>query len=331
MRILFNLSSALGQRTGIGHYAAELFRRLKRQAAPDQMIGFPTRWRGLHDFLHRVIGRVGGPIRARKERLLAEPAAVGFLPRLWQRWRRLRLADRACVAACMAGQFWMERHYRKCLSPQYSDLYHEPNYIPIECELPAVITVCDLSALLHPHWHPAARVASFEQNFRKGLAQCVHILTISEFSRREIVSALGIAPERITCTYLAPRRGMRPLTESEGASVLRRLGLSWRKYLLYVGTLEPRKNVETLLRAYCDLPARQRERCPLVLAGGWGWRAEGLRTLFESEARPRGVLHIGYVAEADLPALYSGARALAFPSLYEGFGLPPLEMLACGG
>jgi alpha-1,3-rhamnosyl/mannosyltransferase len=113
--------------------------------------------------------------------------------------------------------------------------------------------------------------------------------------------------------------------------VLSRLGLSAGGYLLYVGTLEPRKNLDTLLRAYCDLPSELRASCPLVLAGGWGWRAEGLREQFEQEGRAKGVLHLGYVAEADLPTLYSGARALVFPSLYEGFGLPPVEMLACGG
>src|SRR5262249_30285086 len=74
-----------------------------------------------------------------------------------------------------------------------------------------------------------------------------------------------------------------------------------------------------------------RERCPLVLAGGWGWRADDVAELYRAEGAGKGVVHLGYTPDDALPALYSGARALVFPSLYEGFGLPPLEMLACGG
>jgi alpha-1,3-rhamnosyl/mannosyltransferase len=94
--------------------------------------------------------------------------------------------------------------------------------------------------------------------------------------------------------------------------------------------VEPRKNLATLLRAYCDLPAELRESCPLVLGGSWGWKSEEVRELFESEARHRGVRYLGYVADEDLPALYGGAVALLYPSFYEGFGLPPLEAMACG-
>jgi alpha-1,3-rhamnosyl/mannosyltransferase len=112
--------------------------------------------------------------------------------------------------------------------------------------------------------------------------------------------------------------------------VLRSLGLP-PSYLLYVGTLEPRKNLLMLLRAYCALPAELRQKCPLVLAGGWGWKADDLAEFYQSEGRHKGVLLTGYLAEEHLAAVYSGARALVFPSLYEGFGLPPLEMLACGG
>ena len=116
----------------------------------------------------------------------------------------------------------------------------------------------------------------------------------------------------------------------EIAPVLARLGLA-PPYLLHVGTLEPRKNLHLLMRAYGDLPEALRARCPLVLAGGWGWNAAELADHYHAVARHRGVRLLGYLRDADLPALYNGARALVFPSHYEGFGLPPVEMLACGG
>ena len=336
MRILFNRTTALfHQRTGIGHYTSELYRALIRHAAPDTIFGFPT---GLMIRLNRVIACHCGSehncaIESRTRQLWADRPTGSRSPLAWLRWhlRRIRIGDRTRSYLCRFLQARLAGHTRKCLSRQGSDLYHEPNYVPVECELPTVVTVCDLSALLHPEWHPAERVAFFEGSFPKGLRQCVHVLTISEFSRREIVDTLGISPDRVTCTHLGVRDGMRALSFAECQPVLRRRELSWGQYLLYVGTIEPRKNIDTLMRAYCDLPSELRARCPLVLAGGWGWRAEKLRDLYETEARAKGVRHLGYVADAELPALYSGARALTFPSLYEGFGLPPLEMQACGG
>jgi alpha-1,3-rhamnosyl/mannosyltransferase len=153
---------------------------------------------------------------------------------------------------------------------------------------------------------------------------------ISEHARQEIIRTLGLPADRVTRTYMGVRPGLGRLPEAEVLARLRALGLPER-YLLYVGTLEPRKNVLGLLRAYCGLPPAVRDRYALLLAGGWGWSSAEARAYLHDEARHRGARHLGYVAEADLPYLYNGARALAFPSFYEGFGLPPVEMLACGG
>jgi alpha-1,3-rhamnosyl/mannosyltransferase len=210
------------------------------------------------------------------------------------------------------------------------DVYHEPNFVPLQSDLPTVATVHDLSVLLHPQWHPADRVAHFERRFRRGLQRCRHFLAISEFGRREIINALGLSPQRVTRTFMGIRPGLGPMASAEVQETLKRLGLP-SQYLLYLGTIEPRKNLLTLLKAYCDLPVEVRERFPLLLVGGWGWNAGDVADYLHGEARHRGVRHLGYVPEGCLPALYNGARALAFPSFYEGFGLPPLEMMACGG
>jgi alpha-1,3-rhamnosyl/mannosyltransferase len=126
------------------------------------------------------------------------------------------------------------------------------------------------------------------------------------------------------------RPGLGPLPRGQVEAVLRKLGLPAR-YLLYLGTIEPRKNLMRLLRAYCALPAPLRDGWPLLMVGGWGWNTEEVADYLHGEARHRGVIHLGYVRDDHLAALYNGARALVFPSLYEGFGLPPVEMMACGG
>ena len=210
------------------------------------------------------------------------------------------------------------------------DLYHEPNNIPLPSDLPTVVTVHDLSALLHPEWHPAHRAAEYQARFHKGVAQARRFLAVSEFTRQELIHTLGLRPDRVTRTYNGVRPGLGPMPEAEVRATLRRLGLPPR-YFLYLGTIEPRKNVMTLLCAYVKLPGEVRERCPLLLAGGWGWNSADVAAFLDAEARHRGVIYTGYLPEEHVAAVMNGARALVYPSFYEGFGLPPVEMMACGG
>jgi alpha-1,3-rhamnosyl/mannosyltransferase len=210
------------------------------------------------------------------------------------------------------------------------DLYHEPNFIPLPCDLPTVATVLDLSVLLHPQWHPADRVRDFERRFRTGLSHCAHVLTIADYGRREVIETLGVPAHQVSRAYMGVRQGFAPLPAEPVRERIGALGLPPR-YLLHVGTIEPRKNLLLLLQAYCDLPATLRERCPLVLVGGWGWNSADVYEYLHSTAQHRHVLHVGYLPEADLPAVYNGARALVFPTHYEGFGMPTIEMFACGG
>jgi alpha-1,3-rhamnosyl/mannosyltransferase len=314
MRVLVNRLVGLGRRTGIGHYTAELLRCLRRQADPDVIDDFPRGW------LRRageVCGRARLPSGAAAGPGDPRPAVAGLK-------RAARVCLREGVRDVLAGCFRLA-----CLGRKY-DLYHEPNFIPLPSGLPTVATLHDLSVLLHPEWHPRDRVAYFERHFHRGLRRCEHFLAISEAGRQEVIRTLGIPPERVTRTYMGIRPGLGPLPRAEVERALRELGLPPR-YLLYLGTIEPRKNVLTLLRAYCSLPAALRDRWPLLLVGGWGWSTADVAEYFHAEARHRGAVHLGYVAEAHVAALYNGARALAYPSRYEGFGLPPVEMMACGG
>jgi alpha-1,3-rhamnosyl/mannosyltransferase len=302
MRIVVNELATLGQRTGVGHYTAELVRCLRRLTPPGTITGFP-------DFLTRRVRQAWTWLRRRR-------ASSGGVP--------------GGGTLHNGGRSILRHYFRAVVHLRGFDLYHEPNFLPLACDLPTVATLHDLSVLLHPEWHPADRVAAYERDFRDGLARTTHVITVSDFARQEIIKILGLRPEKVTRVYNGVRPSLCPLPAAETAAGLRRLGLP-PEYLLYLGTLEPRKNLLLLLRAYGALPEPVRRRFPLLLVGGWGWRAEGLAEYLDRVGKAQGVRHIGYVADEHLPLLYNGARALAFPSLYEGFGLPPVEMLACGG
>jgi glycosyltransferase involved in cell wall biosynthesis len=309
MRILINQATALGAKTGIGHYTLQLLRALREVAPHDRFEVFPPDW-------WTAMRRLGKALRP------SSGAQANVAGRSWKSAVSSRLRS--------FGDDALAAYLRVITRWHGFDLYHEPNIVPLASELPTVATIQDLSVLVHPEWHPADRVAFYERSFATGLKQCRRLIAISEFTRREVLRVLNVPPERITCTPLGVRDDIGPVSGDELTATIRRLGLP-SQYLLFVGTIEPRKNPNMLMRAYCDLPFAVRERCPLVLAGSWGWNAAEFREFYEREARHAHVLHLGYVADEDLSALYAGARALVFPSFYEGFGLPILEMMAVGG
>ncbi|HTU93775.1 MAG TPA: glycosyltransferase family 1 protein [Gemmataceae bacterium] len=318
MRVLVNGLAAAGPMTGIGHYTTQLLRCLRTQADGDEIHAFPSWWlrqaRSLWVHLRSQLDRGGQPNGSTAKKATAQKRG----------WHGLALR-----ALRSSGQWLLSRSFQSACRGGF-DLYHEPNYIPLPSDLPTVATVHDLSVLLHPEWHPADRVAHFENRFRRGLKQCRHFLAISESARQEIIRTLHLRPDQVTRTYMGIRPGLMPLPEQKVQQSLRQLNLPAR-YLLYVGTIEPRKNLAMLLRAYRALEARIRRDYPLVLVGNWGWNSGEVARLLESKDCAAEVIHLGYVPEGSLSALYNGARALVYPSLYEGFGLPPVEMLACGG
>jgi glycosyltransferase involved in cell wall biosynthesis len=316
MRVLLNALSTSGAKTGVGHYTAELIRCLREQTRPGEIDSFPRGWM-------RQARSLWGVVRPWLERPAPPPATP--LPVAKPPWR-----TNALRSLRTQGQALLRRHFRSFVEQGDYDLYHEPNFIPLPCDLRTAATLHDLSALHHPEWHPADRVAHFDKNFHDGLKRCEHFFTVSEFVRGEIIGTLHVRPDQVTVTYNGVRPGLTPLPASVVQETLRRLQLPQR-YFLALGTIEPRKNILMLMQAYCALPDKVRTTYPLLLVGGWGWHSADVAEYLDREGRLRGVRHLGYFPEKHLAVLYNGARALLFPSHYEGFGMPAAEMLACGG
>ncbi len=208
------------------------------------------------------------------------------------------------------------------------DVLHGPvNVVPILATCPLVVTVHDLAYLRIPEVVPARRRQYFARMTSLATRRADHVIAVSESTKADIVELLGMKPERITVTPLAADERFRPLPEDEIAAFRASQGLT-KPFILYLGNIEPRKNLPTLLRAFDRLaPAVEHD---LVIVGGEGWMMEEFNaTLAGMTQRDRVRIH-GFAPVEDLPAWYNAADLFVFPSLYEGFGFPPLEAMACG-
>ncbi|MFM8865926.1 MAG: glycosyltransferase family 4 protein [Limnohabitans sp.] len=208
-------------------------------------------------------------------------------------------------------------------------LYHEPNHLLLPFEGPTVLTVHDLSWIRYPAMHPVERVRAMDKHFENSLRRATRILTDSEFVKQELVDVFGMRPESIHPVHLGVEALFRPLDSAQTAQVLQQFGLMHGQYLLAVGTLEPRKNLGVALRAFMALPPARRKQCPLVLVGMRGWHTSALERQLAPLIRNGEVRQLGYLSRAHLAVVTAGACALVYPSVYEGFGLPPLEAMAC--
>jgi len=210
------------------------------------------------------------------------------------------------------------------------DVFHGTNYcVPVFAPCPTVVTIHDLSLYTQSHTHEKANVRRGRRRMPIMARRASLIIAPSEWTRQEIVEQLRVRPEKIRVVYEAARKGMTPLPRLLCQSVLDKYRVR-SPYLLYVGTIEPRKNLLTLIRAYDELLRTTTRRPQLALCGGRGWLCDEVFKLVEDLKLQDQIQFTGYVDDADLPALYSAAEAFVYPSFYEGFGLPPLEAMACG-
>ncbi len=301
LRIGLDCTSAIHQRAGIARYTRGV-------------VGALARLGGEHEFLLVVVGGEAGDGFAMDLGENFSTRQLPLSPRLWTvMWHRLRVP---LPMDLFIGSV---------------DVFHSPDYVlpPIR-RGKTVVTIHDLSFLRYPE--------GAEPSLRRYLSSAVPrvakeadvVVADSESTRRDVIDLLGVPPTRVEVVYPGVDEGFRPIDDPEALSKVKELYQLSGPFLLTVGTLEPRKNLIALLDAYAALRGENAFEHKLVIAGGEGWRYEGIFQRVTELSLEGDVSFLKYVPEQHLPALYCLADALVFPSVYEGFGLPPLEAMACG-
>jgi len=300
LRVGINGIPLLSPATGIGQYTRHLAIELGKRLVEPPTLFYGTSW-------SKTVRTASMPgVSSARAAIKRVPGAVSF------------------------ARAFMEFRFSSGARAQGVELYHEPAFLAWRFRGPTVVTVHDLSIVHYAHTHPAERVRRMEQQLPGSVARANHIVVDSEFVRREVISHFGISPDKVTTTLLGVSPDFAPRSPGACAAALRAYDLEPGKYLLTVGTIEPRKNLKATLGAFAQLPAELRRRYPLVIAGMPGWGESPLGNAYAA-LRDRGEVRlVGYVPQDVLPHVYAGARAFVYPSLYEGFGLPPLEAMASG-
>lgn len=301
MRIALNASILRAPRTGIGNYVAELGTAL--QADGDIELELFDGWRWRTD---------------------VPPAAPSGYSRMSAMIKRLVPNAYALRRHLLQARF---DHGAKRLRPA---LYHEPSLWPLEFDGPMIMTLHDLTHVHYPHTQPADRLREIERQVASGLERAARVMTDSQFIADEITRHYSLPADKLVVAPLGHARRFHPRSTDQLAATLNTFGLRERGYLICVGTLEPRKNLQLALNGYLALPEALRRHYPLLIAGMQGWGGEQLESSLRNALASGQVRLLGYQPDQTLAELLAGARLLLFPSLYEGFGLPVLEAMASG-
>ncbi|WP_213937724.1 glycosyltransferase family 1 protein [Pseudomonas sp. dw_612] len=299
MRIALNARILQAPRTGIGHYVAELVGALACE--PDVELSLFHGWGWSTS--------------------LPEAAMPGY--------SRLTPLLRQIPGAYQARRWLAQKRFDQGRSPAI-DLYHEPSLWPLSFDGPTIMTLHDLTHLHYPETQPPARLREIERRLADGVQQARLILTDSQFIADEARDHFALPAERFIVAPLGVAARFHPRDAADIDTVLKAHGVEAREYFLCVGTLEPRKNLCLALRAHALLPEAQRQQFPLLIVGMAGWQREQFSEELRQSLAAGHVCLLGYLPDEQVAHLLAGARALIFPSIYEGFGLPVLEAMASG-
>lgn len=302
---LFDARTATAHFPGIGRYVRNLATAMAPLLAADEQLSIlwnpvdPAAWNP-------------APLASNQVSAIPAPISPFSLGQQWQMPRLLRQTADRC--------------------PGLFPIYHSTYYLMPYCPgMPTVLTIYDLIAMLYPQTVSARARLLFRLTTRLAVWSASAIITISEATRHDLRQHFGADPARLTTIPLAADPRFRPQPAAAIEMVRRKYSLP-DHYLFYLGINKPHKNLERLIEAYTQLahtPSAE-PLAPLVIAGAWDDRYAGIREHLKTLQIENAIRFLGPIDDADLPALYSGCTLFVFPSIYEGFGLPVLEAMACG-
>jgi len=303
-QLLVDALSLLSPKTGIGRYTYEVSKRLQKLSSDRYEIFFNYGFRSQELY---------GLLEEEKN--------------LEQKTKKIKtIIKKSSLLKKLARKFYT---FIAKLDTNIYDLYWQPNFIlnPNIKAKKVISTIHDLSFKLQPHWHPKERIDYLNKNF-KTIKNADHIITVSNFTKQEIIHYLQIPEESISTIYNGVDHDIYKLyRQAKLQETKTKFELPY-KFLLFVGSIEPRKNLLTLLRAYTLLTKEQKDGLPLILVGFEGWQNKEI--MQEIEKNQEHIRYLGFVTDTELAHIYNLATIFIYPSLYEGFGLPPLEAMACG-
>lgn len=308
MKIAFDGQTLLEkEKTGIGYYTEGLVEHIIEQNAEDQF------YINVFSFKQNRI----------KEKILEKYQKKNTKIQICK-WFPLRLYK--MIWNIIPIPYWL--FFKKKM-----DLTHFFNfYIPPFVKGKRVCTIHDMTIKAYPKTVRIENRIMMMLNLKKTCKRADRIITSSEFSKKEIVKYMDVNPDKISVLYSGVNLDLyKPCKNLEKIKKVRDKYSIPDKYYLYLGTLEPRKNIERLIMGYGILKSKKEKKIPkLVIAGKKGWMYEDIFKLVKEKELLDDIIFTGYVTQAEAPILMSGAVAFVFPSLYEGFGMPPLEAMACG-
>ncbi|MES2204458.1 MAG: glycosyltransferase family 1 protein [Pseudomonadota bacterium] len=323
MKIIYNLDCIRAPMTGVAYYTQNMVLAMIRSYS-DQKIGPELE---ISSFRHNKL-------LSKQETLdlcshfTAAPKKNS--PR--KTWLTAKLIESINRFAFARSLIQWQKSMRHRLTLKHSidgAIYHEPNFVFLPHNGPKVLTVHDISMFSCPEFLPKGRAKFLQKHMRRGMQEADALIVSCQFIKDEIMQLLKIPESKIYIASPGAQENFKPRPEDEVKTSLEKFSLSYKQFLLCVATLEPRKNLLRLIKAYQTLPDEIQKKFPLVLVGNKGWLYEELLKLINEPQHPNVVL-LRYVDEQVLFHLYSAAKAFIYPSLYEGFGLPVLEAMQSG-